>query len=646
MTVDAIGRGWRLPAFLAAELAPRPGRIGAVARIAICCTIVVFTTMLYQIPEPAYAAYIVFFLGRGDQAVTVMTGIVGGLGITLATGLTVLFYLLDAGEPALRLPVMAVSTFLGMYLLRTLKLGPVAFLAGFLLTVTQSIIDDIPNLEALTRFVLWLWVVVLLPDVVTVLVNLLAGQNPAKLARAASRRLLDGLGAAIRTGDTAPLGRLRDDALALVELRAHAGMLDRELKARNALDTGLIEIVLELVTLATLLPPATDASLRGRLADACRICRDALDGGAESLPAPISPPEIGRAEQDAGTLAVATAMANALQRLADGIARRSQTPDAASKPAGGSGLVPDAFTNPDHARFALKTTIAAMSAYIIYSGLAWSGIRTSLITCFFVALSSLGETMHKLTLRLSGAMIGGLLGSLSIVFLLPHMEDIGDLSLLIASATALFAWVATSSELLSYAGMQMALAFYMGVLQGYGPSTDLTVLRDRVVGVLLGNVLMSLVFSVIWPVSAQAQARGALAGTVRKLAQLLSADAAGLRLAALQGVARARLLLEISPFETVTLPPSPSGDKKTLGIVDRLAARVFAVVEQPADSHRTENKAIAAWLSGYADGIAGDQTAVPLQREDDDGAVMPENPADAARTLLRAEIERIAPHAA
>jgi multidrug resistance protein MdtO len=164
--------------------------------------------------------------------------------------------------------------------------------------------------------------------------------------------------------------------------------------------------------------------------------------------------------------------------------------------------------------------------------------------------------------------------------------------------------------------------------------------------VLLGNVLMSLVFSVVWPVSAQAQARGALAGAVRKLAQLLGADAAGLRLAALQGVAKARQLLAISMFETVTLPPLPSGGDATPDIVDRLAARVFAVIEQPADSRRTDDKAIAAWLSGYADDIAGDQTAVPLQREDEDGAMAPESPVDAARTLLRAEIDRIAPHAA
>src|SRR5258708_33478159 len=119
---SAIGRNGRFVAFLRDELAPRPGRLGAVARIATCCTIVVATTMLYRVPEPAYAAYIVFFLGRGDTAITVRTGLAGGIGITLATLLALLFYCLDAGEPALPLPLMAASTFLRMFLMHTMAI--------------------------------------------------------------------------------------------------------------------------------------------------------------------------------------------------------------------------------------------------------------------------------------------------------------------------------------------------------------------------------------------------------------------------------------------------------------------------------------------------------------------------------------------
>ena len=610
--IPALDASWTarpgLLTFLREELAPRPGRVAAVLRISCCCTLIVAIGMLYQIPIPAYMAYIVFLASREETASTLLFGVLGALAATLAVALSVLFYVVDASELALRLPLMAVSTFLGMFLLRTMALGQVAFLASFVLVLSQTLIDVFPTLEGLTRFVLWLWVVALLPAVVTVLVNLAIGEQPARLARRTALRLLGDLAASLRSGHAWPLDRDLADAVGLVELRQRAALLDRRLHGQTAIDTMLIETVTELLMLHRLLPSDAPTEARLPLAEACEACAAAFERGeAPVMSRPARPSDAVLAVLSPQVRPIVVAMAAAMRRLSDGIAARPTARDVPGVPAAKSLFAADAFSNPDHARFALKTTVAVMAVYIAYSILDWPGLRTSVTTCFFVALGSFGETVHKLTLRLAGALLGGIIGGLCIVFVLPDMDDIGQFCLLIAAVSAVSAWVATASERLSYAGMQMAFAFFLGVLQGYGPSTDLTVLRDRVIGILLGNVVMSVVFSVLWPTSAAERARACMAAALRTLGRLLT-DAArpetGTRLAVIRALGQAQLFDAVAAFE-LRLLAARQAEAGSGGVsvasLRRLAGASFAVVNQPADADsaeglRRQDAAAAAWF--------------------------------------------------
>jgi uncharacterized membrane protein YccC len=171
-------------------------------------------------------------------------------------------------------------------------------------------------------------------------------------------------------------------------------------------------------------------------------------------------------------------------------------------------FVSDAFTNPAHVHFALKVTFAAMFCYIFYSAVDWSGIHTAFITCTFIALESTEATLYKGTLRIVGCVIGGALALFSIVFLMPHMETIASLIVLVACAAAIAGWVATGSERISYAGLQIAFAFFYSVFQGYAPDTDLDNVRNRVVGILFGLLVTGLIFHYIWPERAQTAVRG------------------------------------------------------------------------------------------------------------------------------------------
>jgi multidrug resistance protein MdtO len=280
------------------------------------------------------------------------------------------------------------------------------------------------------------------------------------------------------------------------------------------------------------------------------------------------------------------ALQRALAGMYEAVNQPAAPPARAEPPKHKQLFVPDAFSNPAHWQFALKTTIAVMVVYITYTLLNYPTMRTSVVTCFFVALGSLGETVHKLTLRVSGAIIGGLVAGICIVWVLPHMTEIGQLCALVALVSAGAGWIATSSERLSYAGMQMAFAFFLGVLQGYGPATDLSLLRDRVAGIVLGNVVIMLVFSMLWPESARTRLRGSLGEALRAIAALLKTpETAGQsRLRATQALVQSQHYSELSAFELQMLPADADRDAALVGGVRRIAGAVFVATSDVAPS--------------------------------------------------------------
>jgi multidrug resistance protein MdtO len=273
-----------------------------------------------------------------------------------------------------------------------------------------------------------------------------------------------------------------------------------------------------------------------------------------------------------------------------------------SEPDRRSLFVPDAFTNPAHVHFALKVTLAAMFCYIFYSAIDWSGIHTALITCTFIALESTGATLHKGVLRMGGCVIGGALALFTIVFLMPHMVTIASLIVVVACASAIAAWVATGSEMISYAGLQIAFAFFFSVFQGYAPDTDLDNVRNRVVGILFGLLVTGLVFRYIWPERTIDRLRAALRQALRQLARLLEiprpeisietskAEAHSLIGETTKGFDQARRYAALTQFER---EESPSRERTSLGGLETTlscAEQVFV----PATS-LVSDQAFDAW---------------------------------------------------
>ena len=151
-------------------------------------------------------------------------------------------------------------------------------------------------------------------------------------------------------------------------------------------------------------------------------------------------------------------------------------------------FIPDAFSNPEHLRYILGGTTAAMLCYVFYVSLAWPNLSTSVTTCVLTALTTIGSSRQKQILRIAGFVLGGVIAGLGTqIFILPFIDSIGGFTVLFAAATTVAAWIATSSSRLAYAGVQFAFAFYLIQLSDFSIQTNLTVARDRVLGVAAGH---------------------------------------------------------------------------------------------------------------------------------------------------------------
>ena len=589
--------------FVLQEFAPEPGRFNGMIRMVVATAIVLITSMTLEVPAVALSLFVVLFLTKGTSVITTqnsvavaIVGLVAVIFVTLAIALTLLLFRFTIEYAPLRLGVMALVFFLGMFASRVLKVGAVGFLIAIVVLVSQAYVDLFPGPEPIVRAVLWVWVAVAYPAVVAVGVNLLLlPTDPEPLLR---QELAARLRAAGRV-----LGTPRDSAEALaaakslsafaaqgheqlVKLVRLAEIRDSSLARLRLERMAKIQLVTRLVDSAALLADlgveasvAEEARL-SHLAAECERFAVAVAAGARAVPGLFA--DNGSDDSRSKLASVIAEIEHVMRELPVAEGAAIEEPGKA-----GSVVVPDAFSNPRYAQFALKVTLAAMLCYVIYTAVDWDGIHTCMITCAVVALGSAGATIHKSALRLVGCAIGGALALFTIVFLMPHMISIPSLALLVAAVTAPAAWIAMGSERTAYLGMQIAFTFYLATLQGFGPSADVTEFRDRFVGIVFGVVVMALVFSFLWPERAGAEAVRSLAAALRHMAKLAAGteDLRTEREAARHALDGADRFSRLFSFEREARSPSGTNRPQHLRRLIELAQRTLLVQSLVAE-HR------------------------------------------------------------
>jgi multidrug resistance protein MdtO len=537
--------------FIRWEIAPYPGRMNTVIRMTIAATLVMIIVVTFRIPNAALAGLFSILLARENLAATWLGGRLIVLGFVLASLYTLLGMMLFRGYPITHFFWVIGSLYLIFFVMRTTTNYAAAAAFTIPIGVALPIWDRTLPSQIQVEGTLWPIVIIAVGAGATVLTEavyrmfdrsdpliafvddlLLAVQQVAE-SFAAHHAPPKSVVARVLQYQMIGTGRLRTTLL-------RQG-LDSTRRAQRA---ALIMLAGRLIGLTANLErtppyPGDDDAIRLRaLSQRLGAIRNELRERGIISASPVFE------GQPSSSFPMLQEMERTVALIPevfqpDGIVDGSQ--NAPGRDWWRTLLVPDAFQNPEYQRFALAGCLAATVCYVLYNALDWPGISTSVLTCIVTALSTIGTSLQVRFLRLAGFVVGGLLLGISAqILILPGIDSVFGFALFFAACTAIAAWFATSSPRLSFFGVQIALAFYFVNLTDFQIQTDLTIARDKVVGVLLGILAMSFIFDRFGTKSDRDQLQNLLVRNVRMLAQLAVCPVIGHRGIAVSQLSRLR----------------------------------------------------------------------------------------------------------
>ena len=367
------------PRWLRRELAAYPGRDAFALRVALACMLTVAAAMTLGVPETAVSCYLVLYATREDAAATIVNGLrlIAGAAAGVAVGALVMRF--SAEYPLARTSLMILFTVGGMFLASATTLGSMASTAGFVLALAVTLFDIVPLPELMVRGALYMWEAVAVPMTAVIVVAAFGAPRGHVLLRRAAAARIEAAAALLRgePDATAPARALLGPEAGKARERQRTAWLFYSGDAYY--HTRIVALLdASYVLLAALAWGGAGADLRPGRAQALAARLDRVAAAATEVraspPPRHDPPPLEDAEL------VASLVADAEAAVSPGFAARPGPPR--REPF----FHADAFDNPDHLRFGLKTALAAFVCYTIYTGLDWFNIHTAMVTCYFVAL--------------------------------------------------------------------------------------------------------------------------------------------------------------------------------------------------------------------------------------------------------------------
>ena len=496
----------------------------------IAATITMIIAMTFQIPYGTYGVLYALTISRESSAATASAVKTVIIAFALSGTYILVGSIFFVGEPILRFVWVVGSLFLTFYALSASSSYIAATRFGYLVVITIPLWDShiLPDLKLTNT--LWAIGAMTIASVITLVIELIFARLKPwddlvesladRLARVEA--VLNGTGIDRPVDDKtaeeiARLSVLGTSRLRRILQRASYSLHRAEqMGAVIALTGRLVDLAANLANLG--IHPSADVDRKQirDLADVIGSIRADLLGGR-------NPPPVAFDADTVRGVPLLREMQKTTSLISDAFADTQPLGAYSSLPPDASPawtlLKADAFSNSEHTRFALRGCLAASLCYVIYNALDWPGISTAVATCLVTALTTIGASRQRQIMRFAGALLGGAMGIVAQIFILPSLDSIAGFTVLFAVAITVTAWVAASGPRLSYLGVQTAAAYCLLNLQEFKIETSLVGARDRVVGILLGLFAMWLVFDQLWGTPAAREMKRMFISCLRLLAE-------------------------------------------------------------------------------------------------------------------------------
>ena len=519
--------------FLKGELAPYPGRAALVARMTFATTLVMMICMTFRISYGFQGAIYALLITRESPRATLRSA--GTM--LLVTGIGAAYLLISAGFviniSILHFLWIIASFFLAFYALSAMTNYVSSSTFAIVIAVAVPLWDRHLSAETNVEDTLWLSLATSVGIVVTAGLELAFARmrpgdeivRPVAAMLASVEELLP-FYLEDRPVDPATEKKATRFAMLgtsmlrrILRRSTYSRHYDEEMGAVVALVGRLVDLAANLTQLSVHVSEDDRQRIRYLAASIAGIRSDLLN---RRVPVLI---EFRSESEASGGFPLLREMEKTVSLIPDVFSGSESISEYLPSPVADkhrSTLFAAALSNTEYLKFALKGCLAASLCYIIYSSIDWPGISTTVTTCLLTALSTIGSSRQKQVLRFAGAIAGGfLIGMGSQVFILPYLDSIAGFTVLFVFVTAVSAWFMTCSPRLSYFGLQILVAFYLINLQEFAMQTSLSVARDRVVGILLGLLMMWLVFDQLWSTPAALEMKRTFVSNLRLLAQLV-----------------------------------------------------------------------------------------------------------------------------